>query len=123
MIQGIGIDLIETERIESAYKEHGEPFLNKLFTAREKKYCFSCKNPYPRLAGRFAAKEAISKALGTGFGSQLSWKDLEILPDDNGRPEVILSDEVKKNLSNFEVKLSISHTNNYATAVAVILLL
>src|SRR5438477_181350 len=78
MIKGLGNDIIEIKRVREAIRRHGIHFLNRLFTQREQDYCYKYKDPDPHFAGRFAAKEAIAKALGTGFGAHLSWVDLEI---------------------------------------------
>jgi holo-[acyl-carrier protein] synthase len=120
-MRGIGNDIIEIERIESTHKEHGEAFLKRLFTEKEKAYCFACQNPYPRLAGRFAAKEAIAKALGTGFSSELSWHDIEILPDERGKPVPHLFGTLRDLYPNLKLYVSISHAKTYAAAVAVAL--
>ncbi len=120
-MKGLGNDIIEIDRVKSAHQEHGEAFLNRLFTEREQAYCKSCQDPYPRLAGRFAAKEAIAKALGSGFGAELSWKDIEILPDDKGKPVVHLSGTIKEEHADSQILVSISHCKEYASAVAVII--
>jgi len=113
MIKGVGTDIIEVSRIERLFHEHGETFLDKLFTQNEKKYFSKYKDPGRTIAGRYAAKEAISKALGTGFGDSLAWQDLEVLNDEQGKPVVQL-----KNRSE-TIHLSISHCHAYATAVAI----
>jgi holo-[acyl-carrier protein] synthase len=91
----------------------------RLFTTREQDYCFKYKDPIPHFAGRFSAKEAIVKALGTGFGEHVTWLDLEILNDPNGRPEVHFSNALKKRLVDTQVLISISHCELYATAIAI----
>jgi len=118
-IKGIGNDIIEIARIENAIKKHGNAILNKIFTQREKNYCLKYGLPYQRFAGRFAAKEAILKALGYGISKNISWHDIEILNDENGKPYVILSEEVKKIFSNPDLFISISHCINYAAAFAI----
>lgn len=118
-ILGIGNDIIEIKRMRQSIERHGLHFLNRLFTQREQDYCYKFKDPAPHFAGRFAAKEALSKALGTGFGSQLSWHDLEILNDDQGKPTVLLSDALQKRYNNPHLLVSISHSEEYATAVAI----
>lgn len=120
-MKGIGNDIIEIGRIESAHNSHGEAFLKRLFTEKEKAYCLSCQNPYSRFAGRFAAKEAIAKALGTGFGAELSWQDIEILPNEKGKPIAYLSGTFKDQYPDLKIYISISHAKNYATAVAIAL--
>src|SRR5262245_1014890 len=77
MILGIGIDIIEVGRIEASYKKFGERFLQRILHPAEISYCLSHRSPGPFLAARFAAKEAISKAFGTGIGAQLGWQDVE----------------------------------------------
>lgn len=114
MIQGLGTDIIEIDRIRDSIKQHGLHFLNRLFTQKELDYCYKFQDPAPHFAGRFAAKEAIAKAIGTGFGEELAWHDIEILNDELGKPIVSLGDKVKRG----KVFLSISHCVNYATATA-----
>ncbi|MCX7805256.1 MAG: holo-ACP synthase [Planctomycetota bacterium] len=91
MIVGTGADLVEIERIRGVYERHGERFLSRVLTGREREYCLRHRDPAPRLAGRWAAKEAAMKALGTGLSGGVSWRDFEILPDARGRPELRLS--------------------------------
>lgn len=116
--QGLGNDIVEIERIRQSIDRHGQHFLNRLFTHREQDYCYKYKDPVPHFAGRFAAKEAIAKALGTGFGTHLSWHDIEILNDEHGRPHVHLSESAKKHFDTPNLLLSISHSTTHATAVA-----
>ncbi len=111
-IQGIGVDIIEIERIQDSIEKHGDHFLNRIFTPLEISYCLSHARPETHFAGRFAAKEAISKALGSGFGKELSWKDLEILSDEKGKPIVHYQD--------YLIHLSISHCRTYAVAMAIV---
>lgn len=112
-IIGIGSDIVDIERIRSSLKEHGKRFLDKLLTPKEQAYCLEYADPAPHIAGRFCAKEAIAKALGTGFGAKLSFHDLEILPDTAGRPHVTSP------RPNTRLLLSISHCKEYATATAI----
>lgn len=122
MIVGIGIDLIEPARIKLVHQKYGERFLNRIFTPRELFYCFKFADPYPHLAARFAAKEAISKALGTGIGKDLKWTDLEIINSPRGQPLVNLSERAKSILARLggkNVFISLTHTTNYAAAVAI----
>lgn len=118
-IQGLGNDIIEIERVRKGFEEHGQAFLDRLFTKKEQEYCSQQKDPIPRYAGRFAAKEALVKALGTGFGAEASWHDFEILPDSKGKPEVHLSDALKERFKTPELLLTISHCKSYASAVAI----
>src|SRR2546426_10733528 len=89
-ILGIGIDIIEVERIQKSFEKFGERFLKRILLPNEIAYCLSHKAPAPFLAARFAGKEAISKAFGTGIGAQLGWQDMEIARKPSGEPFVIL---------------------------------
>jgi len=123
MILGVGIDIIEVARIASAYEKFGERFLNRVLHADEIAYCLSHKNPAPFLAVRFAAKEAISKAFGTGIGASLGWQDMEIRRKESGEPFVVLHGNGKKLFKSRRAKnllISLSHTVNYAAATAVL---
>lgn len=120
MIKGLGNDIIEIERVEAALKRHEERFLNRLFTQKEQEYCLKHRRFLLHLAGRFAAKEAIAKALGTGFGAQLNWLDIEILNDLAGKPYVTLSPAATQKFNNPQILISISHCHHYATAVAIV---
>src|ERR1700704_4171024 len=123
MILGIGIDIIEVARIQASYERFGERFLNRILHPNEIGYCLSHKAPAPFLAARFAAKEAISKAFGTGIGAQLSWQDMEIAKKESGEPYVILHGGGTKLLEERRgrvVLISISHTQEHATAVAIL---
>lgn len=119
-IRGIGIDILEIDRIKKAHEKHGEKFLEKIFTPGEIAYCFKHKNPYPRLAVRFSAKEAVAKALGCGIGHDLSFLDVEIVHKESGAPEVRLSIEASKKFKKPHIHISLSHTEIQATAMVVI---
>jgi holo-[acyl-carrier protein] synthase len=118
MFLGLGNDIIENERIAMAIQRHGQRFLDRIFTAQEQDYC-SKHRSVERYAGRFAAKEAISKALGTGISEGINWLDIEILNDENGKPIVRLSHALQQKLTQTTIHLSISHCRNYTTAVAI----
>lgn len=123
MILGTGIDIIEVDRIRHSYESFGERFLNRILVPQEIEYCLTFKNPAPNLAARFAAKEAISKAFGTGIGEFLGWKDMEVGKRDSGQPFVILHGKGKTLLDRMKgsrIHLSLSHTSVYACAVAVL---
>jgi holo-[acyl-carrier protein] synthase len=123
MILGVGIDIIEVERIASSYEKFGERFVNRILRPAEIEYCLSHKITGPFLAVRFAAKEAISKAFGTGIGAQLSWQDMEVGRKESGEPFVILHDNGEKLLASRGgriVRISLSHTKEYAAAVAIL---
>ncbi|PIS03045.1 MAG: holo-ACP synthase [Chlamydiae bacterium CG10_big_fil_rev_8_21_14_0_10_42_34] len=118
-IKGLGNDIIEIERVRKSIERHGQHFLNRLFLQKEQDYCYKYKDPVPHFAGRFSAKEAVAKALGTGFGSELSWHDIEILGDEHGKPTVHLSAAAKERFNNPHLLVSISHSASHATAVAI----
>lgn len=120
-IIGIGTDIIEIARIKQAIKKHGNRFLDRIFTSKEQKYCSKYANPLPNYAGRFAAKEAILKALGTGLVGEMSWQEMEIINDENGKPEVYLSDHLRSLYPRAHFLLSISHCKSYATATAILM--
>ncbi len=118
-ILGLGNDIIEIERIRKSMDTHGLRFLSKLFTTKEQDYCLKYKDPVPHIAGRFSAKEAIVKALGTGFGEHAGFLDIEIINDSSGKPTVHFSKNVQERLKGTSVMVSISHCQNYVTAFAI----
>lgn len=123
MILGVGIDLIEVERIKASYERFGERFLNRILHPAEIAYCLTHREPAPFLAARFAAKEAISKAFGTGIGARLGWLDMEVGRRESGEPFVILHGNGLKLLEERQVRavlLSLSHTQSHTTAVAIL---
>lgn len=112
---GIGIDIIEVKRIKKLMEEYGERFIKRILTDNEIGYCNKFSKPELHFAGRFASKEAYSKAIGTGVGKEFSWKDIEILNDEKGKPYII---HLRKNeFSKIKFEISISHTEEYACAV------
>ena len=121
MIINVGNDIIEVSRIRANLEQYGQRFLDRIFTQEEQAYCCQFQDRAPRLAGRFAAKEAISKALGTGFGKDLSWLDISIQNEFRGNPIVILSHRANLHFDSPRVIISISHCKEYATAVALLL--
>lgn len=118
MIRGVGNDIIEIGRIRKAYLKHGERLLLRILTEKERQYCLRYRDPSPHLAGRFAAKEAIAKAFGLGFGASLSWLDIEILNSSLGQPQVYLAKPLMVNFQNPQLLVSISHCRDFATATA-----
>jgi holo-[acyl-carrier protein] synthase len=123
MILGLGIDIIEVARIQASHERFGERFLNRILHPNEISYCLSYKVPAPFLAARFAAKEAISKAFGTGIGAQLGWRDMEVGRKPSGEPFVILHEagqELLQQRGARAVLISLSHTQTYAAAVAIL---
>ena len=123
MILGTGIDIIEVARIQSSYERFGDRFLQRILLPEEITYCLRYRAPGPHLAARFAGKEAIAKAFGTGIGSQLSWQDMEICRKESGEPFVRLHGPGQQLLvarGARHVHLSLSHTANYGAAMAVL---
>lgn len=121
-IFGIGIDVVEVERIAASIERYGDTFLLKLFTAEERAYCGAQKKPALHYAARFAAKEAVSKALGTGIGGQAGWLDLEITRDPSGAPKLLLCGAAQKftQLQGItEIQISLTHAREYAAANAI----
>jgi len=119
-----GIDLVDCPRIESMVERHGKRFIERVFTAAEQAYAEANKNGIEKLAGRFAAKEAILKLMGTGWRGKIAWTDVEVINNSSGQPEVTLSGEVEKIASKLGIKhisVSITHTANFAIASAVAL--
>jgi holo-[acyl-carrier protein] synthase len=115
---GLGNDIVEISRMRQSIERHGLHFLNRLFTQREQDYCYKYQDAVPHFAGRFAAKEAIVKALGTGFNAEVRWHEIEILNDDLGKPVVFLSEALMKRFHQPRILVSISHSAENATAVA-----
>ncbi len=123
LILGLGIDIIEVPRIKASYEKFGERFLKRILRPGEISYCLSYKEPAPFLAARFAAKEAVSKAFGTGIGAKLSWQDIEVRRKESGEPYIVLHDGGQKLLearAARAVLISLSHTQTYAAAVALL---
>jgi holo-[acyl-carrier protein] synthase len=119
LIVGLGVDIAEVGRIKAAIERHGEVFLRRVYTAREREYCERFKNKYERYAGRFAAKEAAMKALGTGWARGVRWVDVEVVRQKGGRPTMALAGEAGKVAERLGVKniaLSITHTETQAFA-------
>ena len=123
VILGIGIDIIEVARIASSFEQFGERFVNRILLPDEIAYCLTHKHPAPFLAARFAAKEAISKAFGTGIGGTLGWQDMEIRRKESGEPFVVLHGKGEKlfeSRGSKQLLVSLSHTEHYAAATAVL---
>ena len=120
MVRGIGIDVVEIGRMEEVVAQWGDNFLRKVFTERELEYAHSKKNPIDHIAGRFAVKEAVAKALSTGWSSGFRWKDVEVRNDTSGKPSVVLHGSVEELLAKSRVLVSISHSESVVVAAAVI---
>jgi holo-[acyl-carrier protein] synthase len=123
VILGTGIDIIEVGRIRDLHARFGDRFINRILRPAEIAYCLSHKFPAPHIAARSAAKEAISKAFGTGIGLHLHWQDMEIQRKDSGEPFLVLHDRGIALLAARGAKsvhISLSHTQEYAAAVAIL---
>jgi len=117
-----GIDLVDLDRIEQMIERHGERFLERVFTARERSDATTVKNRVEKLAGRFAAKEAVMKMVGTGWRDGVAWTDIEVVNNPLGRPEVTIGGKVKELADTMgigPITLSITHTSNFAMASVV----
>jgi len=123
MIIGHGIDIVETSRIRQMVEQHGRRFLDRCFTAAELAYCqANARRYFEHLAGRFAAKEAVLKVLGTGWRRGIAWTDIEILPEPSGQPRLTLGGESARIAAELRIDqwhLSISHIETHATASAI----
>lgn len=120
---GLGNDIIEIERIRRAYERYGSIFLKKVFQPVESSYCFQNPNPFPSLAVRFAAKEAVAKAFRVGIGPELNWKSVTIYTGSRGEPLVqldALGTALLQHLGGTQVWVALSHTRTLAQAVAFI---
>lgn len=122
-ILGHGIDIVETARIARAIEEHGERFLDRVYTPLEQAYANrNVKRRIEHLAGRFAAKEAVLKVLGTGWRGGIAWTDIEIRPEPSGQPVVVLTGESLRIATQIGIvrwHVSISHIETHATASAI----
>lgn len=115
MIKGVGIDIIEVKRIKKIMEgTSADRFFQRILTDNEIAYCKTFSKPEPHLAGRFAAKEAYSKSIGTGIGKEFTWKDIEILNDKKGKPYI--HHVTENDFAKLIFHVSISHTEEYACA-------
>ena len=120
-VLGIGTDITECLRIARMIDRHGELFIGRVYTPEEIRYCQSRKQATQHFTGRWAAKEAVLKALGTGWTRGISWRDIEVLNEPGGKPVVILRDgarKVAKSLGIVKMHISISHCRSHAVAYA-----
>ncbi len=118
---GIGTDIIECVRIAKMIEKHGELFLNRVYTRNEIAYCSCRKSANQHYAGRWAAKEAVLKALGTGWSRGIQWTDIEVVNEIGGRPRIELDGQAKvigQQLGIHSILISISHCRSYAIAYA-----
>jgi holo-[acyl-carrier protein] synthase len=120
-IVGIGADIVECVRIARMIEQHGELFLNRVYTEREIRYCQARRHATEHFAGRWAAKEAILKCLGSGWRKGISWTDMEIRNEPEGKPQVLMcgaAKDIAESLRLNDVLITISHCRAYATAYA-----
>ena len=120
MLRGVGVDIVEIERIRELARSEGPRFLERVFTPGEIAYCTAKHDAALHFAARFAAKEAVSKALATGWSGVFRWKDVEVSNDDSGRPRVVLHGRLQELLPAASVLVSISHSASHAVAMALI---
>ena len=122
-VLGIGVDLVECARIQRSMDRFGDRFLHRVFTDGEIEYSMSMKFPARHLAARFAAKEAVSKAFGTGIGKAMGWKDIDVRRKESGEPYVVLEGGAKKLAEErkvSKVSITLSHTEHHAMAMIVV---
>ncbi len=120
MVKGIGVDIIEIGRVRRSIEKGGTLFLEKVFTPREVAYCTARQNPYQHYAARFAAKEAVSKALSTGWAGEFRWKNVEVMNDPSGQPHIAFSGTLGETLAGASVFVSLSHSDSHVVAMVVI---
>jgi holo-[acyl-carrier protein] synthase len=122
-VVGHGIDIVETSRIRALVDDHGQHFLDRVFTPQEQNYCaLNPKRYYEHLAGRFAAKEAVLKVLGTGWRGGIAWTDVEVVKESSGQPKIVLTGECQRIAGTLGIcrwHVSISHIETHATASAI----
>ena len=119
---GIGTDIVECLRIAQMIERHGEEFLTRVYTPQEIDYCRRRKAATQHYAGRWAAKEAVLKTLGTGWAKGIAWTDIEVCNQLSGQPKIVLSGgaaEIARQLGITDVMISISHCRSHATAFAI----
>ena len=122
-VLGIGVDLVECARIQRSIDRFGDRFLHRVFTDGEIEYSMSMKFPARHLAARFAAKEAVSKAFGTGIGKAMGWRDIDVHKKESGEPFLVLhggADALAKERATKSAWISLSHTEHHAVAMIVI---
>ena len=119
-ILGIGVDVVDVQRMKDVLEKQGKVFLDKVFSDMEVTYCKTRKKPYIHFGARFAAKEAVAKAMRTGWSGAFHWRDIEVVNDQSGAPHILLSRDVAKALDQCDVHLSLSHTDNTIVAFVVL---
>lgn len=118
---GIGIDLVEVPRIRELLEKHGQRFKERTFTAGEIAYCDACAEPAMHYAARFAAKEAVAKALGTGLWAEgVVWTDIEVVREASGKPAIVLHGAAKQHAAEAICLVSLTHTRDLAMAQVIL---
>ena len=123
MILGIGVDIVDISRLRQALERHGDRFIQRIYTGTEQEYCRKHRDPAPYFAARFAAKEALFKALGTGWAFGVRWVDAEVLRNDLGAPKLALSGraaEISAELGASAIHVSLSHSETAAIAIVIL---
>ena len=120
MILGIGVDVVDVQRMKELLVDQGETFIHKVFTESERDYCERKPRPYEHFAARFAAKEAVSKAIQTGWTGAFRWRDVEVSNDPNGAPRVSVKNDMAVLLEGHKIHLTLSHSENTVVAFVVI---
>jgi holo-[acyl-carrier protein] synthase len=123
MIIGTGVDIVEVERFRKVLERLKERFILRVFTPGERSFCDSHRDPVPHLAARFAAKEGVFKALGTGWAKGVTWLDVEILRERQDAPKIVLAGEalsLSQKMGVRNLHLSLSHTEHWAVAMVIL---
>lgn len=124
MVVGTGIDLVKIERIRASVDRWDRRFLDRVFTPLEQRYALSIRNPHPHLAARFAVKEAVMKAIGTGWSGGIRWTDIELYHDPSGKPGVTVTGAVKRRIEALgvhQIHVSVSHDSEYAVGQVILI--
>jgi holo-[acyl-carrier protein] synthase len=120
VIRGVGVDIVEITRVREVSEQWGDRFLRRVFTAGELEHCLQKFNPHQHLAARFAAKEAVSKALATGWGGDFRWTDVEVVNDSSGKPQIVFHGRLREKLASSIIHVSLSHADTHVVAMALI---
>ncbi len=123
MIVGVGIDIVDIGRMRRALERQGERFVSRVYTKGEQAYCRAHRDPVPYFAARFAVKEALFKALGTGWAQGITWHDAEVQKADSGAPRLALAgraEEISKSLGTTNIHISLSHSEEAAIALVIL---
>ncbi len=123
MIVGVGIDIVDIGRMRQALGRQGERFVSRVYSEGEQAYCRAHRDPVPYFASRFAAKEALFKALGTGWAQGITWHDAEVQKADSGAPRLVLAgraEEISRSLGTRNIHISLSHSEEAAIALVIL---